>query len=363
MKYNVSNKKFMQNKKRLKYSLIIFLILFAGGWFFVSPSLKKGVDFSDKKQTQKNRTQVSVKGVEAKQEEKSANITFENLLVGQPDAPQKKEDTGDFYTKSKASIAIDAETGTILHYQNARERRSIASLTKVMTAIIALEEIEDLKKEIVTIDREALSQIGTRIGCPGSGRCVSTRLQPGEKISAWNLFQAMVMNSTNDAAVALGKHIAGSQKEFARLMNEKAKEMGLKDTHFCNPSGLDDDDNLGACYSTAYDIARISAYSLQYDEIWDTMKIKEKDVYSADGQIKHRLVNTDVLIEKMPNCLGGKTGFTYEAGKSLMTAAHHPTEKKAKVIGVVLDNHYRWEDMENLLNWSFRAYEWPSVGG
>ncbi|MFW5884905.1 MAG: D-alanyl-D-alanine carboxypeptidase family protein [Patescibacteria group bacterium] len=353
----------MQNKKRLKYSIIIFLILFAGGWFFVSPSFRGGKNLAKQSNFQKDRSfykeQVSVKGAEAKQEEKSANITFENLLVGQPDAPQKKEGFGDFYDRSKASIAIDAETGTILHYHNAREKRSIASLTKVMTAIVVLEEVEDLKKEIVTIDKEALSQIGTRVGCPGSGHCVSNRLQLGEEISACNLFQAMVMNSTNDAAVALGNHIAGSQEEFAHLMNKKAQEMGLKDTHFCNASGLDDDDNPGACYSTAYDIARISAYSLQYDEIWDTMKIKEKDVYSADGQIKHRIVNTDMLIEEMSNCLGGKTGFTYEAGKSLMTSAHHPADKDKKVIGVVLDNNYRWEDMKKLLKWSFQAYEWP----
>jgi D-alanyl-D-alanine carboxypeptidase len=343
------------------------LILFTGGWFFVSPSLKQKNNFlRDGKLKQKDkdsfyRERVSVKGVEAKQEEKSVNITFESLLVGQPDAPQKKENVGSFYTRSKASIAIDADTGTILHYQNAREKRSIASLTKIMTAIVALEEIEDLKKETVTIDRDALSQIGTRVGCPGSGRCVSNRLRLGEKISAWNLFQAMVMNSTNDAAVALGNHIAGSQEKFAKLMNEKAKEMGLKDTHFCNPSGLDDDDNPGACYSTAYDIARISAYSLQYDEIWDTMKIKEKEIYSADGQIKHRIVNTDILIDQMSNCMGGKTGFTYEAGKSLMTAAHHPIDKDVKVIGVVLDNYYRWADMKKLLNWSFQAYKWPNI--
>ena len=168
------------------------------------------------------------------------------------------------------------------------------------------------------------------------------------------------MNSANDAAIALAKHIAGSQEKFAEMMNNKAKELGLHNTNFCNPSGLDVDNKPGACYSSAYDLARITAYSLRYDEIWRIMKIKEKDIFSKDGQITHHIINTDILLEQIPNSLGGKTGFTYEAGKSLMMTAHHPANKNHKIVAVILDDINRWEDMKNLISWSFAVYTWPS---
>ncbi|MDZ7612008.1 MAG: D-alanyl-D-alanine carboxypeptidase family protein [Candidatus Moranbacteria bacterium] len=351
----------MNNKTKIKYSFFALAVLGASSWFFVSPSLKSVQSiFNQKEKSEKAlEKNISVKGAEAGEFENSANITFEQLLMGSPEAPRKIEEFGNFYVRGKASIVLDAETGTILHYQNARERRAIASLTKIMTAIVVLEEIDDLKNEVVTISRSAAFEIGTKVGCPNSGYCISNRLRVGEEISAWNLFQAMVMNSANDAAVALAEHVAGSEKEFAKLMNKKAEELGLRDTHFCNPSGLDEDDNPGGCYSTAYDIARIAVYSLKYDEIWDTMKIDGKEIYSADGEISHRLINTDLLLDQMPNCTGGKTGFTYEAGKSLMTGAHHPQDKDIQVIGVILDDYYRWQDMKNLMKWTFQAYRWP----
>ncbi len=287
------------------------------------------------------------------------NVTSGKLFPVQPDAPVRREETGDTYVRAKSAIAIDADTGTVLHYQNGNARTAIASLTKVMSAIIVVESIDDLEKEVIIIDEEAFYTDGTKVGCPRSGYCVSNRLRMGEKVSAKVLFEAMVMNSANDAAVALAKHVAGTQKEFARMMNQKAEALGLTDTHFCNPSGLDEDDNPGGCYSTAHDLARITAYSLQHDKIWQAMKIQEKEVYSVDGTIMHQLVNTDLLLDQMPNCLGGKTGFTYEAGKSLMTAAHHPLDRDRKVVAVMIDNIYRWQDMQGLFNWVFNAYRWP----
>lgn len=289
------------------------------------------------------------------------NITFEKLVIRDPDAPIKREGFGKFYAQARAAVVIDAETNTILHYQNAKKRLAIASLTKVMTAVLVVENIKDLKNETVIIDEDAVYEDGTKIGCPRGGFCPSTRLQVGEKISAWNLFQAMIMNSTNDAAVALAKHIAGSEEKFAKMMNEKARELGLEDTHFCNPSGLDDENNPGGCYSSAYDLARISAYSLQYDIIWDTMRVRNAEISSVDGKITHQIGNTDRLLDQMPNCLGGKTGFTYEAGKCLMSAATDPSGDNIKVVGVILDDYYRWQDMKSMLTWSFQAYQWPNI--
>ncbi len=296
---------------------------------------------------------------EEQNKENKEFMTFDQLVVSVPDAPVKVPEAGDTYMRARSAIAIDADAGTILHYQNGNRRMAIASLTKVMTAIVAIENIEDLNKEVVTIDEEIRFTDGTIVGCPRSGYCISNRLQIGEKISARSLLEAMLMNSANDAAVALGKHISGSQAEFAKLMNKKAREIGLSDSNFCNPSGLDEENKPGGCYSTAYDFARISAYALKYPLIWEIMKYETKDISSIDGTISHKIINTDLLLGQLPDVVGGKTGFTYEAGKSLMMTAHHPDDPSKKVIVVVLDDNYRWEDMKKMFTWVFQAYNWP----
>ena len=338
---------------------VVVILFSVSAWYFLLPRLwdeRGGIALSS--------DEIKVEGARsflkegANLEKPNNNITFGELLLSQPDAPVRNEAVGDTYIRAQSAIAIDANTGTILHYQDGKRKMAIASLTKIMTAVIVMENVKNLDEEIATIQAEAVLTDGTKVGCPNSGYCISNRLQAGERVSVKNLFEAMLIGSANDAAVSLALHIAGSQKEFAKLMNDKAREIGLADTNFCNPSGLDEEDRPNGCYSTAYDLARITAYSLRYDEIWDTMTVKEREFYSEDGVIMHRIVNTDVLLDELPNCLGGKTGFTYEAGRSLMMVAHHPVRKDHKVIAVFLDNNYRWADMRIIFDWVFNAYSW-----
>jgi serine-type D-Ala-D-Ala carboxypeptidase (penicillin-binding protein 5/6) len=267
--------------------------------------------------------------------------------------PERKEGYSDIKISSSASVVVDVDSGTILHYEEGRLHMPIASLTKMMTAVLIMEKVKNLDEE-VTIDEEATLAEGTKVGCPRTGYCIDERLHEGEKVTAKDLLTAMLLNSANDAAVAFGNHIAGSQKEFARLMNEKAQELNLSDTHFCNPSGLDED----GCYSSAYDLARIAAYSMKYDLIWKIVKMQEAEISSCDGKYTHNLKNTDLLLGQLPNCLGGKTGFTYNAGKSLMMAAADPAIGKHKIIAVILNDENRWNDMTNLINWTFENYDW-----
>lgn len=272
--------------------------------------------------------------------------------------PIKKADASEIdIFRAHASVILDADSGTILYYKNGKEERQIASLTKIMTAVLVAEKINDLDKEIVTIDEEAVYADGTKIGCPSSGNCIGTRLKIGEKISAKALLKAMLMNSANDSAIALSKHIAGTQEKFAEMMNDRAKELGLKNTNFCTASGLEIDGKEDECYSSAYDIARIAAFSMRYKVIWDTFKIPDTTVYSADGKISHDIMNTNRLLDEMPECLGTKTGFTPLAGKSLMLAAEDKT-KKHRIIAVVLNDPYMWEDIREMANWAFNSYVW-----
>lgn len=271
--------------------------------------------------------------------------------------PVRKDSYYDLKIWAGSSVAIDADSGTILHYDNGRNRTQIASLTKLMTAMLVVENIKDLDLEVVTITREAIYLPGTTVGCPTSALCNSNTFYEGEKVKAIDLLKAMLMNSANDAAYSLALHISGSEEEFVKMMNEKARSLGLEDTNFCTASGLEIDGRESECYSSAYDIARIAVASLKYDLIWKIMRIPDGRFYSVSGDFMHELKNTDILLEELPNCIGGKTGFTPLAGKSLLFAALDPTGKH-EVVMVILNDESRWEDMRTLNDWVFANYEW-----
>ncbi len=292
---------------------------------------------------------------------KNSEVSVTEVFTAQREQePRRKRESEDVSVQARASILIDADTGQVLYAQRPDQRLAIASLTKLMTAVVVLEEVENLN-ELVTIDQEVLGIEGTKVGCPTSSFCNANRLELGEKVRVRNLLEVTLMNSANDAAVALGKHVGGSQADFADLMNEKARELGLKNTNFCNPSGLDDDDNPGSCYSTAREYSKIVAYSMQaHPLIWDIFQTNEKLFTSADGKILHKASTTHALLGMMNNCMGGKTGFTYEAGRTLMSTVYHPQDRSIRLVGVILGNEhdYPWDDMRGMLEWGFTAYDW-----
>jgi D-alanyl-D-alanine carboxypeptidase len=255
-----------------------------------------------------------------------------------------------------ASIILDVDSGKVLHENDADERRQIASLTKLFTATLVVERIKDLD-ELVTIDEEAVYAEGTRIGCPRSGFCNGERLKVGEKISVRSLLKAALMNSANDAAIALGKHIGGTQDGFAKIMNARAKELGLKNTHFCTPSGLEPDGRESECYSSARDVALLTKHALDYEVIWDIMRMEKMNIFSADGKYSHEIFNTDQLLGQLPNLLGTKTGFTPLAGYSLLAVATDQSQNH-RVVAVLLDDPNRWQNIRSMFDWSFQAVDW-----
>lgn len=255
-----------------------------------------------------------------------------------------------------ASVIMDAESGKILYERNANERRQVASLTKLFTATIVMERVKDLE-ELVTIDEEAVYAEGSRVGCPRSGFCNGVRLRPGEELSVRNLLRAALMNSANDAAIALGKHIGTTQEGFARIMNERARELGLQNSNFCTPSGLEPDGREHECYSSATDMATIAVHALAFPEIWEMMRVEKQFITSADGAYTHEIFNTDQLLGQFPNLVGTKTGFTPLAGYSLLAVATDYTENH-RVVAVVLDDQSRWQSIRSMFDWSFQAFDW-----
>ncbi len=338
--------------RKPKYGFLLWLliaIIIADGYYMINKYYE-----SHHNQAEQSAEQNAVPAAEAKK--------IEPIKAQASDNPEyqvvRNDEMSDLVIPTAhAFVVVDADTGKILAGNHEADRRQIASLTKMMTAILTMEKIENLDEPISVGEEEVFIE-GTKIGCPRSGYCISPRLKVGEQVSARSLLQAMLMNSANDAAIALGKHISGSQESFASLMNQKAKQMGLTDTNFCTPSGLELDGRESECYSSAADIARIAAYSMRFDTIWKMFGYpNNSEITSCDGQTSHTLINSDILLDDIPDCMGGKTGFTPLAGYSLLMGASDPTHLH-RIIVVLLDDPYRWQDIRTAIEWTFKAYSW-----
>ncbi|MCW1888335.1 MAG: hypothetical protein KIH67_002165 [Candidatus Moranbacteria bacterium] len=337
---------------------LLFLLVLIGGVYYVLPqhtSLKVKVNaFID-----------TVTGKKSRFEERSSEKKAEPLILATESRaktagyrPILKRDWGVYAVPTAhAAIIMDAGSGDILFEQSAHQRRQIASLTKVYTALLVMQHIKSLD-EVVTIPEEIIDITdGTRIGCPRSGFCTGTRLQLGEQLTVRDLLKAALMNSTNDGASALAVHVAGSMENFVKMMNDHALELGLTDSHFCTPSGLEIDGREAECYSSAHDIARITVLALKYPELWDIMRIERDTITSVDGQYSHEVANTNQILGQVPNLLGTKTGFTPLAGYSLL-AAVSDYQGERQIVAVVLDDQSRWESIRSMFDWSYQAYEW-----
>ncbi|MCK4891090.1 MAG: D-alanyl-D-alanine carboxypeptidase [Candidatus Pacebacteria bacterium] len=267
------------------------------------------------------------------------NLYLENSLYS---LPRKIDSDANIDINSKSAIAFDVETDFILYSKNSEKKLPIASLTKIMTALIVLEN--NKLDEVITISENAFKVKGKK-----------ERLTIGEKISVENLLKIMLMSSNNIAAVALAERTSGNIDDFIDLMNKKAKLLGLRDTVFYNPTGLDQEsDNI----STAYDIAQLVDYSLDKPLIWEYSKIQNIILSSLDGKINHKIKNTNLLLGKFENITGGKTGFTDKAGECLVLIINDANGKKNQIITVVLNAKDRFQETEDLVNWVYKNYDW-----
>jgi len=268
----------------------------------------------------------------------AAGISLSTIIESQA-APIKDPHFIEPLLDASSVIAVDLETETILHEKNAHERRQIASITKLMTAIVILEENEP--GETVTVSENAASTEGS-----------SMYLRAGEEIALENLIYGMIINSANDAAITLAEHNAGNVDAFVEKMNKKALSLGLINTHFANPVGLDDPEN----YSSAYDVAKLAIQAYKHKFIRHSAKMKELEVKSTNGQLIHQLKSTNVLLDSYLNIKGLKTGRTDGAGLCLTSVAENKTENQ--IITVVLNSPDRFRETKILIDWVFRAYTW-----
>ncbi len=251
-----------------------------------------------------------------------------------------------------AAILVDAESGEILYAQAARERRAPASLTKVMTAVVVLERAR--LAEQVVVSRRAPEAGGHAMG-----------LRPGQRLSVRDLLAALMIRSANDAAVALAEHVGRSVPAFAALMNAKARALGMTDTHFENPHGLDAPDH----HSTAYDLAILTRYAFQSPIFADLVRtrqavitVKAPGIGKRQGRpvVRQRVLRShNRLLDAFEGADGVKTGFTSEAGRCLVASARRGDRR---LIAVLLNDPRRWDDAALLLEYGFSILGGPAAG-
>ena len=243
-----------------------------------------------------------------------------------------------------SSILMEVSTKTILFEKNKDSQVAVASLTKMMAQILILEAIESGNltwDEQVKASSNAAGYGGTQI-----------YLQPGEMMSVRDLMKGITMASANDATVVLAERIAGSEEAFVKMMNEKAKELGLKNTNFVNPTGLDEDNH----YSSAYDMALIAIELLKHDEILEFSSVYE-DYLRTDTPNKFWLVNTNKLVRFYDGADGLKTGFTDNAGYTMaVTAKRNDMRLIAIVLGEAVSK-VRNQETTELLDYGFNLYK------
>lgn len=244
---------------------------------------------------------------------------------------------------AKSAVLMNAESKEVYYEKNSNERLGMASTTKLMTAIVAL-ELADAERA-VRIPKEA-------VGIEGS----SVYLIEGERLTLSELIYALLLSSANDAAVAIAVCTAGSIDAFVERMNEKAEQMGLRDTHFTNPHGLFDEDH----YTTARELALIAAEALRSPFIAAAVGARKANI-SHDGKAGARLlVNHNKLLRSYDGAIGMKTGFTKKTGRCLVSAAKRDG---LKLIAVTLDAPDDWQDHTALLDFGFASYEKVCIYG
>lgn len=250
----------------------------------------------------------------------------------------------DLLTDVKSAILIEATTGKILYEKNSHERYAPASMTKIMSMLLIIENIEKGKikwNDTLVTSEHAASMGGSQIF-----------LQPNEKMSVKDLFKAVAIGSANDATVVFAERIAGTEDKFVKMMNERAKSLGLKDTNFKNAVGLDTANH----YSSAYDMAFIAKELVKHEKIFEFTTIYE-DYLRQNTDNKFWLVNTNKLIKTYEGADGLKTGYTKEAGYCLTATAKKDNMRLISTVMGSSDSKIRNSNTTKLLDYGYNSYE------
>ncbi len=246
---------------------------------------------------------------------------------------------------AQSAILISADDGRVIFEKNAHEQLAMASTTKIMTALLSLEEAQRAGDPVVDITEEMVRVEGSSMG-----------LLAGNRLSLTSLAEGMLLASGNDAANSAAIYLGGSQEGFAELMNARAQELGMESSHFVTPSGLDDE----AHYSTAYDMALLARAALENPEFARIAGSANLQVEFVEPAQKVGYANHNKLLRLYEGCVGVKTGFTKKAGRCLVSAARR---EGTGLIAVTLNAPDDWDDHMAMLDYGFATTETLELDG
>jgi len=244
---------------------------------------------------------------------------------------------------AKSAILLDVDTGTVIYEKNAHEKLPPASITKVMTMLLIMEALE--RGEIKLSDKVRTSEYAASMG--GS----QIFLEPGEMMTVEDMLKGIAIASGNDASVAMAEHLAGTEEAFIKKMNERAKELGLKNTNFVNTNGLPAENH----FSSAHDIAVMSRELLKHEEITKFTSIYQ-DYLRKDSNRPFWLVNTNKLVRFYPGADGLKTGYTAEAKYCLSATAKKDNMRVVAVVMGEPNSKTRNSEITQMFDYAFATY-------
>lgn len=277
-------------------------------------------------------------------------LQFGNLIAK---AEEDKDEPKQLHAQSV--VLMDADSGRVLYGKEENQIRPMASTTKIMTCILALEEME--KNQMVTISDYAAGQPKVHLG-----------VQSQERYYLKDLLYSLMLESHNDSAVAIAEGIAGSVESFADRMNRKAKELGCNHTYFVTPNGLDDSDEEGTHSTTARDLAMIMRYCMMQspmkEEFLEITQTRSYQFTDVDGKRNFICTNHNAFLDMMEGALTGKTGFTADAGYCYVGGLRQ--NGKTFIVALLAcgwPNHksYKWEDTRALMEYGLNEYEYRNV--
>lgn len=258
---------------------------------------------------------------------------------------------------AKSACLMDCDSGRVLFGKEADTPLSMASTTKIMTCILALEKTENPAEQVVTASANAAAQPKVHLG-----------VSEGQQFYLGDLLYSLMLESHNDAAVMIAEGVAGSVEEFARQMNEKAQEIGCTDTHFVTPNGLDASDEGGAHHTTASDLARIMRYCIsQSPKAAEFLAITQTTSYSF-WDLEQKSVfdcnNHNAFLSMMDGALSGKTGFTAQAGYCYVGAVKQ--DDRCFIVALLAcgwpnNKNYKWSDTRKLMEYGLENYTYRDV--
>jgi len=318
---------------------------------FKENKLKKNGDLLNSEKDSNSKSKALNDKDKVKNTVKKNIIGSSNALIfnSNPDfLPIRNYNISNIDIAAKGAIAL-SDDGKILYQKNIDKKLPIASLTKVMSAVVILENLQ--MDEMITVTKDIIEKT----------EGIAGRFKYNEKLKTEDLLKIMLVISSNDAAAAFEDYFKSKKINLVDMMNKKAREFGLKNTNFSNPVGFDDNEKN---YSTAYDYALFITKILDNKKLWDILSIKNELIKSEDPKVPdRRIISSDKLAFKnIEGLFGGKTGYTKKAGGCLMVAFKVEGEngrKGARIVSVVLgteDTQSRFDETEKLIRWVKEAY-------